>query len=248
MPIHHTNPALTLPAVNFGFDELRDQMNRFTLRFDDFIEKGRRRLLEEKNEFARNMAEDKEIAREMRTQMEYFKEKEREVQEQSHRESTEVTDTQSTITTMTRTHNTLLTTQHSLNTHLSTLTSNLSSLRQHHLNQRNNLTALSTHNMPELNFWESSLGLRIEGAGVADHLKIVFTHIDERDWEREFSFVVSLGGREYLVVMCRPKLKEEWVGGVVERLNGSRGFGAFLKEMRGGFVELVKHEVEGSKK
>ena len=145
---------------------------------------------------------------------------------------------------MTRTHNTLLATQHSLTAHLANLTSNLTSLRAHKVKQRNNLTTLSTQNTPELNFWESSLGLRIEGAGVPDHLKIVFTHVDERDWEREFSFVVSLEGREYLVVMCRPKLKEEWVGGVVERLNGSRGFGGFLKEMRGGFVELVKQEVE----
>ena len=79
--MHHTNPALTLPTVNFGFDELRDQMNRFTLRFDEFIEKGRRRLLEEKNEFARNVAEDKESAREMRAQVGYYKEKEREVEE-----------------------------------------------------------------------------------------------------------------------------------------------------------------------
>lgn len=79
--MHNTNPALALPAVNFGFDDLREQMNRFTIRFDEFIEKGRRRLLEERNEFARNVAEDKESARETKSQIEYYKEKEVEVLE-----------------------------------------------------------------------------------------------------------------------------------------------------------------------
>ncbi len=49
--------ADTLPSVNFGFDELRDRMARFTVKFDDFIEKGRKRVLEERNQFRINVAE-----------------------------------------------------------------------------------------------------------------------------------------------------------------------------------------------
>jgi kinetochore protein Spc25 len=49
----------TLPPVDFGFDALKDRMAAFTLRFDEFIECGRKRILEEKNEFAKSMAEDK---------------------------------------------------------------------------------------------------------------------------------------------------------------------------------------------
>lgn len=82
---HHTNPALTLPTINFNFDELREQMSRFTLQFDEFIEKGRRRLLEEKNEFARNIAHNHERARETKSQIEYYKEKEVELSERMFR-------------------------------------------------------------------------------------------------------------------------------------------------------------------
>ena len=32
-------------------------MNRFTVRFDEFIEKGRKRVLEERNQFRINIAE-----------------------------------------------------------------------------------------------------------------------------------------------------------------------------------------------
>lgn len=47
----------TLPSINFGFDDLRDQMAHFTARFDDFIERGRKRVLQERNQFRMNMAE-----------------------------------------------------------------------------------------------------------------------------------------------------------------------------------------------
>lgn len=49
--------ADSLPNINFGFDELRDRMAKFTARFDDFIEKGRKRVLEERNQFAVTVAE-----------------------------------------------------------------------------------------------------------------------------------------------------------------------------------------------
>lgn len=46
-----------LPSVNFGFEDLRERMNAFTVRFDQFIEKGRKRVLEERNQFRMNVAE-----------------------------------------------------------------------------------------------------------------------------------------------------------------------------------------------
>lgn len=49
--------AEQLPSVNFNFDDLREHMNRFTSRFDEFIEKGRKRVLEERNQFRMNVTE-----------------------------------------------------------------------------------------------------------------------------------------------------------------------------------------------
>lgn len=49
--------ADSLPNINFGFDELRDRMNKFTVKFDAFIEQGRKRVLEERNQFRMNVAE-----------------------------------------------------------------------------------------------------------------------------------------------------------------------------------------------
>ena len=49
--------ADTLPSVDFGFNELRERMAQFTARFDDFIERGRKRVLEERNAFRMNIAD-----------------------------------------------------------------------------------------------------------------------------------------------------------------------------------------------
>lgn len=55
--------ADSLPNINFGFDELRDRMAKFTVRFDTFIEQGRKRVLEERNQFRVNVAELQGIIR-----------------------------------------------------------------------------------------------------------------------------------------------------------------------------------------
>ena len=81
--------------------------------------------------------------------------------------------------------------------------------------------------------------MRLEGAGVADHLRIVFTHILESDWENEYLFIVNMTTRDYEVVQCRPKLKDEVVRRAVRRLNETRNFAGFLKDMRVGFKALA---------
>lgn len=49
--------ADTLPNIDFGFDDLRDRMARFTDQFDEFIAQGRKHVLEERNQFRINIAE-----------------------------------------------------------------------------------------------------------------------------------------------------------------------------------------------
>lgn len=49
--------ADTLPVVDFNFSDLRERMQQFTQRFDDWIERGRRRVLEERNTFRINLAD-----------------------------------------------------------------------------------------------------------------------------------------------------------------------------------------------
>jgi hypothetical protein len=45
------SPLTQLPSVDIPFDDLRRRMAEFTVKFDSFIEKGRKRVLEERNDF-----------------------------------------------------------------------------------------------------------------------------------------------------------------------------------------------------
>lgn len=46
-----------LPSINFGFEDLRSRMAQFSAKFDNFIERGRKQILEERNQFRLNLAE-----------------------------------------------------------------------------------------------------------------------------------------------------------------------------------------------
>lgn len=95
-------------------------------------------------------------------------------------------------------------------------------------------------NVPELDFWETYLGLRIEGAGRVDRLKFVFSHLDEREWEKEAWFELDTEKRDYSVTTCRPKMEEGEIEACVERLNESRDLGTFLRGMRELFVKAMR--------
>lgn len=100
--------------------------------------------------------------------------------------------------------------------------------------------AQARFNVPELDFWITNLCLKIEGAGQDDRLKFVFSHIDEKNWEREAWFELSTTSRDYEVKHCRPRLDKESIERVLEKTNETRELAVLLKGMRELFVEAFK--------
>lgn len=100
--------------------------------------------------------------------------------------------------------------------------------------------AQARFNVPELDFWITNLCLKIEGAGQEDRLKFVFSHIDEKDWEREAWFELSTASRDYDIRHCRPRLDREKIERVLEKTNETRELAVMLKGMRELFVEAFK--------
>ena len=100
-------------------------------------------------------------------------------------------------------------------------------------------------NGPELLFWETYLGCRIEGAGEEEKVKVVFVFPgrkgkEEGEREAVFELKVPEGSGGYEVCYCKPRLEDAKVQAVVERLNESREIGVLLKGMRGLFAEEMK--------
>ncbi len=112
------------------------------------------------------------------------------------------------------------------------------------------LESQSRLNGPELAFWETFLGVRLEGAGVLDRIKVVFTLEGGRNGgksagpeDTEAWFELDLGQRDYEVrcmggaVEIKDMLRVEKV---LDKLNETRDIGQFLAGMRGLFLEEMK--------
>lgn len=102
------------------------------------------------------------------------------------------------------------------------------------------LDTQARHNIPELRFWENCLGMRMEASGVEDRIKFVFVCIDERDAERECWFELQIGPREYEVTSTKPKLERDELDEATDRLNETKGLGAFIKTIRTMFAEAIR--------
>ncbi|RPB14475.1 hypothetical protein P167DRAFT_603934 [Morchella conica CCBAS932] len=229
----------TLPLINFGFEELRDRMVRFTVNFDEYIERNRKRILEERNEFAKNIVEDKDTQRMLKKEIEHYKQKEKDVAEIVAKEDQEAAEAEQAISEMARKKQCKEEQRTHLLAQIEETREAIRKKRKMRAAERKILSSQASRNAPELLFWEDYLGMRIEGAGVTDHLKFVFTHIIDSDWTKEFSFIVNMVTRDYEVIQCRPKVDKTKIDDVVDKLNESRDFSLFLKGMRQLFKEYA---------
>ncbi|KAL1876910.1 hypothetical protein VTK73DRAFT_8987 [Phialemonium thermophilum] len=232
--------ADTLPNINFGFDDLRDRMAKFTAKFDAFIEQGRKRVLEERNQFRMGVAELQEDRRMKKKAVEILQLKTNTHQQTIAKEEAETREMQASIASLTEQRDRQLAQRDALKRQIAETQREIDArlaAQRAHAQQRE---AQARFNVPELDFWIANLCLRIEGAGQEDRLRFIYTHVDERNWEREAWFELSTASRDYGVRHCRPKLEKEKVDRVLERVNETRELSVLLKGMRELFVEAMK--------
>ena len=232
--------ADSLPPLNFGFDDLRARMATFTDRFDAFIAQGRKRVLEERNQFRINVAELQEDQRMRTKDIEIVAQKSSQHVASMSAQEAETQAAREEITTITASRDTNAQHRDRLRAEIRSYNRQIDQRKAAQEAHAKEVEEQARLNVPELDFWETYLGLRIEGAGRVDRLKFVFSNLDERDWDREAWFELDTEKREYRVATCRPKAEEGDVERHVERLNESRDLGEFLRGMREDFARSMK--------
>lgn len=235
-------------------------MNQFTTRFDAFIEKGRKQVLEERNQFHINLAELQGMFLLLRTRAcfgffltpaaEDQRMKQRDVEiltlkSQTHeqtlqKETAEAAEMHSAITSITQQRDSRLTARDRFKQQIDETQKTINQRLEAQKAHSRNLNSQARLNAPELEFWQDYLCLRIEGAGREDRLKVVYSHLVEKDWGMEAWFELGTASRDYEVFHCRPKLEKDAIEKVLDIVNEDRDFGAFLKRMRKLFVEALK--------
>lgn len=251
--------ADTLPSIDFGFNDLRERMAHFTVRFDEFIERGRKRVLEERNAFRMNVAELEgtcavqgytithradsrvlESHRKRHSDIANLEAKSSAHAQTLAREAAEAEEMQSAIRSLSQQKEDHITRRDALKEQIASTQAQIRQRREAQAAYQRSLDAQARHNIPELRFWEHCLGLRIEGTGQEDVLRFVYVCVDESDPERECWFELNMGGKEYGIAEVRPKLEREDVDEAQESLNDSKDLGAFLKGMRTLFLQALK--------
>lgn len=112
--------------------------------------------------------------------------------------------------------------------------------------------AQSRSNGPELNFWETYLGCRFDGAGAENRIRVTYAFQPPKGVhssmvggvaEREAMFEVQIpdgSSGEYTVSYTKPRLDPGKVSEVVDKLNETKEIATLLKGMRTLFVEEMK--------
>ncbi|KAI4103056.1 MAG: hypothetical protein LQ339_004420 [Xanthoria mediterranea] len=224
--------ADSLPSINFGFDDLRDRMARFTERFDTFVAKGRKQVLEERNRFRINVAELQDDQRLKTREIENLANRSASHAQTIDKEAAETAEMHAAIASITQQRDARAQHRDSTRSEIAAIRKQIAqrvSAQQHYAKAIDEQAHL---NVPELDFWQTYLCLRIEGTGTVDRLRFVFTHVDEKDWEKEVCFDLDTEKKDYRVASVKPKVDAEQIGRCVERLNDSRDLGPFLKRMR----------------
>ena len=212
-------------------------MTQFTSRFDEFIAKGRKRVLDERNQFRINVAELEENQKMKKRDVEIIAQKNVQHDQILHQQEAETMEMHQAITKLTHQKDRAAEHRSGLQTQIGMLKNEIAARQAAQSAHARDLDMQSRLNLPELDFWETYLGMRIEGAGRVDRLRFVFYNLDERDWERESWFELDTEKREYAVVDCRPKVEGAKVEECVEALNYSRDLGQFLRRFRVVFKE-----------
>ncbi|OQO12113.1 hypothetical protein B0A48_02752 [Cryoendolithus antarcticus] len=229
--------ADTLPSADFNFDDLRQRMSAFTLRFDDFIAKGRKRVLEERNAFRANVAELEESHRSAAQQISSLQTASSTHATTLEKESAEKEDLESAISSLQSQRSSHLALRTELQASLSHSRARLTTLRAQQAEHQAALAAQARENAPELAFWERTLGLRVEGAG-GEVLRFVFDGVG--DGREECWFELNTGSEEFEVGATEPGVEAAEVRRVVEGANERKNLGGLLKGMRGLLGEACK--------
>ncbi|OJJ83305.1 kinetochore Spc25 family protein [Aspergillus glaucus CBS 516.65] len=232
--------ADSLPSINFGFEDLRNRMAQFSMQFDAFIERGRKQVLEERNQFRINLAELQEDQRMKQKDIEILNLKSQTHEQTLQKEAAEAAEMHAAISSITLERDSRLVKRDRLRQQIAETQKSINQRLDAQKAHARNLDAQSRLNVPELDFWQDYLCLRIEGAGREDRLKFIYSHLLEKDWEAEAWFELGTASRDYEVFHTRPKLDREALEQELDILNEDRDFGAFLKRMRKLFVEALK--------
>ncbi|WBW71380.1 Ndc80 complex subunit Spc25 [Schizosaccharomyces osmophilus] len=225
------------PDLELNYNDLKLKISNFNSIFDRFLQDERKQLLNNKNEYLKELSTVYENQKNSEKTLDHLRAREQSFNELLEKERVEREATEQEIQTiqgkaeaMQKRKQTILDEIERCRVVLTT--------KRHTKEELDSLKRKQEQlNMPELQFWQDYLGLRMEGVH-EEVIRFVFTNIDEKNWDKPFSFQINLSHIDYEVTHCRPPLLI--LDDLVKKLNQSRDFYQFLRDIRKGFIDYHK--------
>ncbi|RKO82859.1 chromosome segregation protein Spc25-domain-containing protein [Blyttiomyces helicus] len=228
----------TIPST-IPLDKMHRSCVEFQARFDEWFAMKKRALAEDKAAHLKKCHEIKETQAQLKKQIELQNAKVLELQITCEKEGEEVAAANSEREEL------KLSSEERVEQKMELLAQRRELARELHRRkeelQRKRQAQLDKHNElePELQGFVQHLALELK-CPEPDVVQFIFTHVNERNWEKEYSFSVDFSTRTYRVTSCVPILPN--LDRLLAWVNTSRDFYSFLKEMRKEFAEYAKSE------
>ncbi|KAK9447527.1 chromosome segregation protein Spc25-domain-containing protein [Limtongia smithiae] len=220
-----------VPQFLYDFIALKGKLDTFQITFDRYIADDRTKILEDRNKFEKEITDGKEEEQSMLKKIDHYKALEEEIAQEILRERQEIQETEQSISEFSRKKDELSVVHDAIIKQIADTQTMLESKREERSKEYSKLLSQSSLNAPELLFWEQNLGMRIESVQ-DDYLKIIFSLLSEVQWNKEYYVIIDLTSHDYEITRCEPALDKSILDNLVLRLNESRDFSRFLKELR----------------
>ncbi|KAI8832194.1 chromosome segregation protein Spc25-domain-containing protein [Chytridium lagenaria] len=219
-------------AVVHDYDALRRDCAAFLETYDAWVAQKKENILMVKNSYQHKSAEQKEKYLQLKSELDHLQNHMSGLKKAEEREMMETHEMEKTISELSLKHGNQMMLKDKLEQETYELREQIQSRRktlEAIIAQREEVERKSK---PEAAFFESKLAMKI--LTLKDNLlRFSFTLINSKDWDEEYFFIVDVSNEIYKVVKCQPEIKE--LDELVGKLNRTRDFYTFLKEVRKAF-------------
>ncbi|ANB15157.1 kinetochore protein Spc25 [Sugiyamaella lignohabitans] len=233
-----SSEGVEVPSLIVNFGELQNRMDNFRSQFDEYLSSNKEKIVESKNEFNLTLSKNKETEKSLLAEIESLHQKDVENAKLRAKEQEELEETNRAIRDYSLKREQMTETQKTLEKQISELRQSILKMKESHSKIKQTIIQESSKNQPELELWESTLGVSIEGVS-DDVIGFKFTNIDPNAADREFSCVMDLSERDYKVLSTSPALNGLIVDQALTSLNSSRKLSLFLRDIRKAFKDMV---------
>jgi kinetochore protein Spc25, fungi type len=230
--------APPIPTFEFKFDEILTRMGDYQSQFDSYISQSRKLLIEKKQQFQRAYRENEQQIELLKVEIESYNNLALQNAENKAIALDELEESKNAIINYTAKRDQMTESFNSLQAEIGHIRQEVQKKHDQLAKEKQGIESQIATDQPEVQMWESTLGLRIEGVNRDDFIKFVFSLIDPSDEAREYSIVLDLRDYLYRIAECIPPLPQAEADRALQQLNDTRELKLFLKTIRNSFKNI----------